>query len=199
MTNKSDTYTNTAVALHWLIFVLIAANVAVAFVMLSLPYGATKLQLFNYHKWLGVTILLFVIGRLSWRITHQTPPLVAMPRWQSIAARAMHFFLYALLVAVPVSGYLFSSSMGYRITYIDVIPLPPILNKNMELAGYLRYTHIVLALTLIVAVVLHALTALKHHFIDKDVTLRRMLPFVFSQVPSGGGLTSSVEDSHDGR
>lgn len=199
MMNKTATYTNTAVALHWIIFALIAANVAVAFVMLSLPYGATKMQLFTYHKWLGVTILLFVIGRLSWRVTHRPPSLVSMPRWQNIAARAMHLLLYALLVIVPVSGYFFSSAMGYRITYLDVIPLPTIINKNMDWAGYLRYAHIVFALTLIVAVVLHALTAFKHHFIDGDETLQRMAPFLSSRVAGRGGFASSAGDSHDGQ
>src|SRR5579872_1194828 len=74
-------YTRTAVFLHWLMALLIACGFSLGAYMVDLHMSPTKLRLYNYHKWIGITVLLFVLVRLVWRLTHRPPPEVAMPRW----------------------------------------------------------------------------------------------------------------------
>ena len=99
-----------------------------------------------------------------------------MPRWQRIAAETSHFALYALMIAIPLSGWLMSSAKGFQTVYFGVIPIPDLLQKNKDLGETLALVHQALNFTMIGIVILHAAAALKHHFIDKDDILRRMLP-----------------------
>ena len=99
-----------------------------------------------------------------------------MPAWQRAAAHATHWVLYALMLAVPFCGWLYSSASGYPVVYLKLWQLPDLVAKNAHLAGeHLVAAHAFLAWTLFYLVLLHAAAALKHHFFDRDATLRRML------------------------
>lgn len=169
-------YTRTAIALHWLMFLLIAGAVTVGWTMADMDFSPTKLRLVNYHKWIGVTILLLAALRILWRLTHKAPPFVPMPRWQSIASHSVHGLLYLLMLAVPIAGYLYSNAAGFPIVWFGKIPLPTLLGKNAALSGFFQETHEVLATTLVVLAAVHILAGLKHHYVDKDETLVRMAP-----------------------
>ena len=106
-------YTRTALTLHWLIALLICAVIPLGMYMHDLPLSPYKLRLYSYHKWIGVTVFMLAVIRLSWRATHR-PPLLpdTMQRWEKIAAESMHYLLYALLFAIPISGWLMSSRPG---------------------------------------------------------------------------------------
>ncbi|MDE2584421.1 MAG: cytochrome b/b6 domain-containing protein, partial [Betaproteobacteria bacterium] len=95
--NRPSAYTRTAVLLHWLVALLIFAAFPLGVYMHDLPLSPTKLQLFSYHKWMGITVLLLVAIRLAWRLTHQPPAEAAGPRWQQVAATAVHHLLYLLM------------------------------------------------------------------------------------------------------
>jgi cytochrome b561 len=168
-------YTRTAIGLHWLIAGLIIAAVFMGWTMTSMEITPARLKLFNYHKWVGVTVLALAVLRLGWRLTHAPPPLEPMPRWQQAAARGGHVLLYVLMLLVPLSGWAYSNASGYPVVYLGKLPLPNLLERNRELAGDLRDLHVALATALVVSVVLHLLAALQHHFVHKDNTLRRML------------------------
>jgi len=172
---KGAHYTRTAVSLHWLIAGLIIAAVFMGWTMTRMEITPARLKLFNYHKWVGVTVLALALLRLAWRLTHSPPPLEPMPRWQKAAAHGGHALLYLLMLAVPVAGWIYSNASGYPVVYLGKIPLPNLMERNRELAGSLRDLHVALATALVVVVVLHVLAALQHHFLHRDNTLRRML------------------------
>jgi cytochrome b561 len=100
-----------------------------------------------------------------------------MPAWQHKVAEGTHHLLYLLMVLVPLSGWLMSSAKGFQTVYFGVLPLPDLVGKDKELGDLLKEAHEALNLALLVLVGLHVAGALKHHLIDKDATLRRMLPF----------------------
>jgi cytochrome b561 len=167
-------YTRTAIALHWLMALLIFSAFPLGVYMHDLPLSPTKLQLFSYHKWLGITILLAAAARLAWRVTHPAPAMLDMPRWQQVAAHGIHHLLYLLLFAVPLSGWLMSSAKGFQTVWFGVLPLPDLVGKNKELGDLLKELHEMLNFGLLLLVGAHVAGALKHHFVEGDDTLRRM-------------------------
>jgi cytochrome b561 len=172
-------YTITAIVLHWLVALFIFVAFPLGLYMSDLGLSPLKLKLYSYHKWLGVTILLLAIVRLAWRATHRPPPLPdTIPLWQQRAAGGMHHLLYALLLLIPFSGWLMSSAKGFTVVYLGLFPLPDLLAKDKELGILLTIVHQTLNYGLLLLVVLHIAAALKHHFIEHDATLRRMLPFI---------------------
>ena len=171
-------YTRTAIALHWLVAVLILGAFALGLYMVELKLSPTKLKLYSWHKWLGVTIWMIAVVRLVWRLTHRPPPLPALPAWQRIAASTTHVLLYVLVLAIPISGWLFSSASGFPVVYFGVLPLPDVVGKDKELAKLLQSVHATLNYTLMAIIVVHAAAAIKHHFVDRDVVFHRMLPLL---------------------
>jgi len=170
-----SSYTRTAVGLHWLIAVLIATALVMGWVMTGMAVTPLKLKMFNWHKWVGITVLWLAVVRLTWRLSHRPPAFLPMPAWQQLAAHALHAALYLLLFILPLSGWIYSNASGYPIVYLRLIPLPNLVAKNKALAGDWQQVHVVLGWVLVAALVLHVLAALKHHLMDKDDTLRRML------------------------
>jgi cytochrome b561 len=171
----SPAYTRTAVALHWFVALLITAGFTLGNYMTELHMSPRKLRLYSYHKWIGITVLGLVLIRLVWRLTHQPPPDEPMPRWQRIAAHLTHWLLYLLMIVTPIVGWLYSSASGYPVVYLKLWQLPDLVSKNADLAKVLVKVHGSLAWTLFAVVVLHVAAAFKHHFFDRDSTLKRML------------------------
>ncbi|MEF7615321.1 cytochrome b [Aquincola sp. MAHUQ-54] len=169
-------YTSTAIALHWLLAVLIIGSFFVGLQMTGMPFSPQRLKLYNWHKWAGAVILGLSALRLLWRLTHRPPPDVPMPAWQRRAAHGTHHLLYLLFFAVPLVGWAYSSASGFPIVVFGVLPLPDFVPADKALAEAIKPWHGRLAYAMAALVVLHAAGALKHHFIDRDGLLRRMLP-----------------------
>jgi len=170
-------YTRTAKGLHWLMTILFFGLLALGFYMHDLPLSPQKLQLYSWHKWAGVTAFLLVWFRLLWRITHRPPALPTnMSKLMQRAAHAGHFLLYGLMIAVPLSGWLMSSAKGFQTVWFGVLPIPDLLGKNKETGDLLQSVHMSLNLLFVAVIAGHIGAALKHHFIDKDDILSRMLP-----------------------
>ncbi len=173
----STHYSTTAKALHWGIAVLIFGMLGLGFYMTGLDLSPTKLQLYSWHKWAGVTVFMLVVLRLAWRVTHQPPALPAhMSALERFAAHAGHHLLYALMLAIPLSGWLMSSAKGFQTVWFGVLPLPDLLAKDKALGDLLQTVHVSLNFLLIAVLLAHVGAALKHHLIDKDDVLTRMLP-----------------------
>ena len=173
----SERYTPAAIALHWIVALLILANLGLGLYTVELPLSPAKLRNFSYHKWIGVTVFMLAAARLLWRLGHAPPALPgAMAPWERRAARITHALLYFLFFAAPLTGWLFSSAAGFQTVYLGVVPIPDLLSKDKALADALKLAHKSINYTLAAVIVLHAAAALKHHFIDKDDVLRRMLP-----------------------
>jgi cytochrome b561 len=126
-----------------------------------------------------VTVFALVIVRILWRATHTAPPLPShMPAWQRGLAHLTHFLLYVLMVAIPVSGYLYSSAANVPVVYLGLVPLPRLIAPDPQLKEVLKSVHIALNYTLLVLFALHVLAALKHQLLDRDGLLSRMIPFL---------------------
>ena len=168
-------YSAPAIVLHWLMALLIFAGFPLGLTMVDLPLSPDKLKLYSYHKWIGVTLLMLVAVRLSWRLTH-TPPLLpaSVAAWQRRASAIVHGLLYLLMIAIPLSGWLMSSAKGYQTVWFGVLPLPDLVGKDKALGDLLAEVHKVLNFTLLGLVVLHVGAALQHHFIERQPFLQRM-------------------------
>lgn len=172
-------YTPIAIGLHWLIALLVFSAFPLGIYMHNLPFSPRQLQLISYHKWLGVTIFMLALLRVLWRMTHPAPPLPAtMPAWQRRGAVATHHLLYLLLIVIPLSGWAMSSAKGVPVVYLGLVPLPDLLGKDKALGELLARVHQGLNLSLAVLVLTHVLAALKHHFLDRDEVLVRMIPLL---------------------
>lgn len=174
-----DAYTRPAIVLHWAVAIVILGAFPVGLYMVDMPLSPAKLKVYSYHKWAGVTVFLLALTRLVWRAARPAPALPAgMPAWERTLAGATHVLLYILLVAVPASGWLMSSALGFQTVYFGVLPIPDLLAKDKVLGEGLKALHLTLVWGLACLVALHAAAALKHHLIDRDGVLARMLPFL---------------------
>jgi cytochrome b561 len=176
----SHAYTRTAITLHWLIAALIVAGFSIGWIMTRIPgFTPEKLRYVSWHKWIGVTVFALAALRIIWRLTHKAPPLPAlMSRWERAAAHTVHGLLYVLMVAVPLTGYLFSSASNVPVVYLGIVPLPRLIAPDPALKAVLKTAHLALNYGLAVLVVVHVAAALKHQWIDRDKLLSRMMPFL---------------------
>ncbi|TXT40684.1 MAG: cytochrome b561 [Comamonadaceae bacterium] len=174
-------YTTVAIALHWLLALVIVSMFVLGVYMTDLPFSPTRLKLYNWHKWAGISFLLLSVLRLVWRATHRPPALSAsisnaMPAWQNRAYHATHHLLYALFFAVPLLGWAYSSAAGFPIVWFGQIALPDLLPADKALAELIKPLHKLSALALMGLAALHVAAALKHQWLDRDGLLLRMLP-----------------------
>ena len=167
-------YSGIAIALHWLLGFAIIGSFSVGLYMSDLAMSPTRLKLYNYHKWAGITILALSALRLLWRLTHRPPPDVAMPAWQQRTAHFTHLALYTLFFAVPLAGWAYSSAAGFPIVVFGVLPLPDFVPVDKALAETLKGAHALLAFSMAFLVLGHIAGAIKHQFIDRDGLLSRM-------------------------
>jgi cytochrome b561 len=156
--------------------IAIIGTFSVGWYMADLPFSLTRLKLFNWHKWAGVTILTLSVLRLLWRLTHRPPADLPGPRWQLRLAHLTHGALYALFFLVPLAGWAYSSAAGFPVVWFGVLPLPDFVPKDKALAESLKQLHQFFAYGLGLLVLAHLGAVVKHVVLDKDGLLRRMLP-----------------------
>ena len=170
-------FTLPAIALHWLLALMIVGAFGVGVTMTDMPVSPQRLKLYNWHKWAGVTILALSALRLLWRLTHRPPQPPPMPAWQRRAAAASHTLMYLLFFAVPLVGWAYSSAAGFPIVWFGVLPLPDFVPVDKALAEAIKPWHGRLAAALAAIVLIHIAAAIKHHFVDRDGLLLRMRPW----------------------
>ena len=180
-TNTAARYGAVAMLLHWGMALLLAVLAGTGLYMVAMPdvgYDTRKITLILVHKAIGMAALAAVLLRLAWRGANRLPALVAgLPMWQQVAARFVHLALYALMFAVPMSGWLMSSAGGYPIPlFVGDVVAPDLIGFNDHLFYLLITVHRWLAYALMAVVALHAVAAWHHHAVKKDDTLRKILP-----------------------
>lgn len=175
--NSKERYGLVTVALHWITAPLVLGLFGLGVYMVGLTYHDPWYRTAPHiHKGIGVLLFLLVLFRVAWGRFDSAPlPVPGTPRWQARTAAAVHGLLYALLIAVPVSGYFISTAEGQPLDIFDWFSIPALITSVENLEDTAGAVHRALAYMLAGAVAFHALAALKHHFIDKDATLRRML------------------------
>jgi cytochrome b561 len=179
MNRSSARYGATAIASHWLLALLIAGNFAFGLYFIDLPFSPAKLKYFSWHKWAGAVVLPLAAVLLSWRLIRGTVPLPEqMPAWEKRASDITHFLLYVFFFASPISGWLYSSATGFQTVLFGAVPIPDLLPKSPALAEPLKAAHRWINYALAATVVVHVAAAIKHHFIDRDDVLTRMIPLL---------------------
>lgn len=170
-------YTGAAIALHWLVAVVVIGQIFFGWYLGDVPRGsADRGMLVNLHKSIGLTIWLLVWLRMGWRWTHPAPPLPAsLPEWQRAAAAASHFALYACLFVLPLVGYLGSNFSKHGILLYGALKIPPWGPDDKGLYDLFRSMHTVAAWALVVLVCVHVAAAI-HHAVRRDGVMGRMLP-----------------------
>ena len=174
MMPKSARYTTVAIVLHWILALVIAGQLALGWLMQEIPKSppGQRAAVFNVHKSIGITILLLMLVRLAWRLTHRPPALPPMPRWQAWAALANHWLIYAVLIVMALAGYLGSAFSGYPVRFFG-LALPSWAAKNEAMKELMSNVHLACAWVLAVAVLLHLAAVVKHELSDHDI-LERM-------------------------
>jgi cytochrome b561 len=163
--------------LHWLIVMLIIGQGTVGLVMTEMHNSPTKIQTYALHKSFGLTILALVVLRLLWRWYAGTPkPVPGTPGWQEKIAKLSHWGLYALLFAIPISGWVLNSAAGFPLQWFHLFNLPAIVGRDHDLHEFAEDLHEWLFWALVSLAVVHAAAALFHHLFQRDDTLVRMLP-----------------------
>ena len=197
MNQPTTSYTKTAKVLHWLIAIGIFGMFALGWFMSELPKESPKQMAydlfnlgiytwnlteeisprtfyFNLHKSIGVTIFALILIRILWRITHRPPALLASYKaWESKLASGAHHLLYLLMVALPLSGVIMAIYSKYGIKWFGLELIKGLDNKDMRELFY--EAHEIIGLIILLVIIVHIIGALKHKFIDKDDTLKRML------------------------
>ena len=174
---RTPRYTGTAIALHWLIAVLMIGTFTVGATMTDLPVSPARLRIYNWHKWAGATVLALSLVRIAWRLAHPPPADLPMPRWQSRLAHATHLGLLGLSLLVPLLGWAYSSAAGFPLVWLGVLPLPDFVAADKALAEALKPWHGRAAWLLATLVALHLAGVAKHLVDDGAAIVYRMLPF----------------------
>lgn len=161
--------------LHWATALALAVTVPLAWIMQDMPPGLEQFRAYGWHKSIGLALAAATLLRLAWRATG-TRPAVSGPAWQRAAARAVHWTLYGCLLALPALGWLHSAAANTPVAPFGLFVLPQPIAPDRALVEPLRAAHAVVAWTLLALVAVHVLAAAKHALVDRDGTLRRMLP-----------------------
>ncbi|TXH70320.1 MAG: cytochrome b [Lysobacteraceae bacterium] len=175
--NTDDRWGGLSQLLHWTIVVLILVIAYIGLTMGDLPNGPDKIRTYALHKSIGITILGLAVLRLLWRFYAGTPkPAPGTPHLQERLASLMHWALYALLFAIPISGWVVNSSAGFPLQWFGLVNLPAIVERSRELHEAAEEAHELMFWLLALLAAAHAGAAFYHHIFQRDATLARMLP-----------------------
>lgn len=175
--NSENQYGAVTKSFHWIMALLVICLLAIGLYMGGMPNSAAKLQMYNLHKSLGITVLALVICRICWHSISKKPGFVeTMKPWERKLATAGHTLLYLLMLMLPLTGWLMSSAAGRTVSFFGLFILPDLVSPDKILTKTFRGLHENIGTLIMITVGLHILAALKHHFMDKDSVLKRMLP-----------------------
>jgi cytochrome b561 len=174
MTNRLQ-YGATAKVLHWLVVALLAVQFLIGWFMPDVHAGPPASAM-TLHISFGISILALIILRFVWRLAHPVAPESSLPPWQRVTSEAVHWLLYALVLATTVTGWLFASFRGWSVSYFYLVPLPMLADKNADGVHAIDGWHQIAEWTLLIVIGVHVAAALAHIFIYRDRIMQRMLP-----------------------
>lgn len=164
------------IGLHWLTLLVIAAAYVLGSILDGMALSPAKLQVYAWHKWLGILVLLSLPLRLVLRLFDRLPADSALKAWEAQTAEVVHLALYLSLAVVPLTGWLQSSAEGFPVVLFKLWQLPDLVAKDAHMAKVWREAHETLVNLMLALVALHAAAALYHHHFRRDAVLVRMLP-----------------------
>ena len=174
--NTTQSYGVVCRALHWSIALFIIALIIVGSIMGDLPNAPFKYQVYGLHKSLGITVLMLTVVRVLWWLREVKPAMEkTIPAVWVPVIEFGHSFLYAFMVALPLTGWIMSNAAGYPVSVFGLVTMPTLVAPDKELAHAFKELHELLANSLMMLLFLHVGAALVHHFIYKDRTLKKMV------------------------
>jgi len=174
--NTMDSWGVISKSLHWTMAGFIFVQLVLGPLAVSWRLSPTKLDLFVWHKSIGMLILALVILRVIWRLLNPTPTLPSdLPRWEHISARLSHALLYLIMFMLPISGWIINSAANIPFKVFWAFPLPDLVSPNKSLEELAKALHFSLVIGLITLLVLHIGAALRHHIVRRNNVLLRML------------------------
>jgi cytochrome b561 len=173
---KQPHYGTTAKVLHWLVVALLIVQYPLGKFMPDIHRGMTPGDAMTFHISFGITILALMVLRLFWRITHPVAPAGSLPAWQRLISEAVHWLLYALVLATTMTGWIFASERGWSISLFFAVPLPMLPTESSLLANSLGKWHGTMEWALLLVIGAHVAAAMAHTFIFRDRIMQRMLP-----------------------
>jgi cytochrome b561 len=168
-------YGTTAKVFHWLIVALLLVQYLIGWLMPDIHRGPPGAPMI-FHISVGMTILLLIVLRLAWRLAHPVAPESSLPQWQRLSSEAVHWLLYALVLATTITGWLFASFRGWSISFFYLAPMPMLASENSAAVKTVDGLHQAMEWTLLVVIGIHVAVALAHVFIYRDRIMQRMLP-----------------------
>ena len=176
--NTRDRWGPVSQLLHWVIVLLLLVLSTIGLLLDSLPVSPKYFWVFDLHKSTGLTLLALVVLRIGWRLYAGAPtPLPGTPTWQARAASVTHGLLYALILAMPLSGWLYDSASGLRpLRWYGLVEVPKLSAPDEGLRELGHTAHEWLFWVLVALVIVHVAAAFYHHIFQRDATLQRMLP-----------------------
>jgi cytochrome b561 len=174
MTDRSQ-YGTTAKVFHWLVVALLVVQYFIGWLMPGIHRGMKPGAAMAFHVSIGTTILVLIVLRLAWRLTHPVEPDRSLASWQRLSAEAVHWLLYALVLATTITGWLFASFRGWSMSFFFLAPMP-MLAENAAAGKIIDGLHQAMEWSLLAVIGLHVAAALAHLFIYRDRIMQRMLP-----------------------
>lgn len=173
--NTSSSFGVISKSLHWVVALAVLGLLAAGMIMTDMPSSPEKFQIYMIHKSVGLAVLALMAARIIWRITNPRPaPVPGHKAWENMLAKAVHFALYAALIALPVSGWVMSSAGDFPFRLFGLADMPKIAPKDEGLFNLTRDMHGAMGTILLILIGLHLAGAMKHHVLRGDETLRRM-------------------------
>jgi cytochrome b561 len=169
-------YGTTAKVFHWAIVVLIAIQLPLGWLMPDIRRGMTPGSTMSLHISIGSTILVLIVVRLIWRMTHPVAPESHLPDWQRLSSELVHWLLYLAVLATTLSGWLFESARGWTINLYGVVPLPRLVEEGSPTGQALGELHSTMVWVLVTLMSAHILAAFVHLLVYRDRIMQRMLP-----------------------
>jgi cytochrome b561 len=169
-------YGTTAKVFHWLIVALLSIQLPLGWLMPDIHRGMTPGIAMSVHVSIGMTMLLLIVLRLLWRLTHPVTPETSLPPWRRVSSELVHWLLYVVVLLTTLSGWIQASAKGWTIHLFGVAPLPRLVEQGSALGRSIGDLHAALTWVLLGLVGLHVITAFVHLFVYRDRVMYRMLP-----------------------
>src|ERR1700682_3634870 len=169
-------YGPTAKVFHWLIVALLLVQYSIGWLMPDIHGGMEPGAAMTFHMSFWIVILILSLLSLAWRLAHPVAPESSLPAWQRLTSEAVHWLLYALVLATTVTGWLFASFRGWSISLFYIAPLPMLASENAAAGKAFDGFHQAMEWTLLVVIGIHVAMAMVHIFIYCDRIMPRMLP-----------------------
>jgi cytochrome b561 len=169
-------YGTVAKMFHWLIVALLLMQYPIGWLMPDIHRGQTPGAGMTFHISFGITILILILLRFVWRLTHPVAPESSLPAWQRLSSEVVHWMLYVFVLATTVSGWLFASFRGWSVSFFYLFPMPMLSSDNAAAGKAIDGLHQAAEWALLVLIGVHVAAALAHVFLYRDRIMQRMLP-----------------------